>query len=210
MTAGEILKFIGIAIGAYLIGCILMAYFVGKIFDRIDIREHGSGNAGFANMLRTKGWASAVPTLLGDVAKGVVAVWLAGLIAGNTASYIAGVFVVAGHNWPFYLKFKGGKGIATTLGVLIGLLPWWHTIGILAIFGIVLLITGYSSLASILGSLFIPFSVYFIEYLPNPNTSGLLIALGVIAVMDVFQHRENIGRLIKGVEKQASVGRRKK
>jgi glycerol-3-phosphate acyltransferase PlsY len=202
----QFLIYVGIAFGAYLLGCILMAYIVGIIFDRIDIRDHGSGNAGFSNMLRTKGWASAIPTLLGDVAKGLGAVLLAGLIAGDTGKYIAAVFVVVGHNWPFYLKFKGGKGIATTLGIMIALLPWWHIVGVMVLFSIVIFATGYISLASILGSFLLPFSVLVFE----PHQLGLFIAIAIVGGMNVYQHRVNIRRLLKGEEKQASVGRRKK
>ncbi|TAH63236.1 MAG: glycerol-3-phosphate acyltransferase, partial [Gottschalkiaceae bacterium] len=106
-----------IAIISYLLGNFATSYILGKIFKKTDIRMHGSGNAGATNALRVFGIKLAAATFLFDALKGVLAVIIGRMILGDIGGYIGGVFVVVGHNWPIVLRFKGGKGVASTIGV---------------------------------------------------------------------------------------------
>lgn len=178
---------------AYFIGNISTSFIVAKLFANVDIRNCGSGNAGSTNVLRTLGKKAAAITFLGDSLKGVAAILIARYF--GTYEYIAlivGVSVVVGHNWPVFLKFKGGKGIATTIGVVftINYLVALACIG----FGIIILIRfKYVSLASVLAITLLPILLVFqsIEY--------FLFAL-VLCVLAIYRHRENIKRLLKGTE----------
>jgi glycerol-3-phosphate acyltransferase PlsY len=113
------MKYILLTIISYFIGNISFAYILGKIFAKKDVREYGSGNAGATNAFRTFGKKVGALVFLGDVLKGVSAVLLGRYLGGQTGAYIAGAFVIIGHNWPVLLSFKGGKGVATTIGVML-------------------------------------------------------------------------------------------
>jgi glycerol-3-phosphate acyltransferase PlsY len=113
------MKYILLTIISYFIGNISFAYILGKIFAKKDVREYGSGNAGATNAFRTFGKKVGALVFLGDVLKGVAAVLLGRYLGGQTGAYIAGAFVIIGHNWPVLLSFKGGKGVATTIGVML-------------------------------------------------------------------------------------------
>lgn len=195
------LSYIIIIIIAYLLGNISTSYIVAKRLTGVDIRTQGSGNAGSTNVLRTLGKKAGAMTFLGDVLKGIMAVVIAQIIAKLagidvvTAGYVAVVGVVSGHNWPAFLGFRGGKGVATSLGAMIAVNP----IIALICFGIFLLIaatTKYVSLASILGISTSPIIMIFIQ-----NKKGILVTL-FLAISVIYTHRENLKRLIKGTERK--------
>lgn len=186
----------------YFFGCFQTGYFVGRL-NHIDIREYGSGNSGTTNTLRTLGTGAAVITFLGDAAKGLIAVNLARYIImpafhveGEAYLWLlTGFAVVLGHNFPFYLGFKGGKGIATTGGVIFAF-HWQLGLLCALVFGAITAISKYVSLGSICMVLIIPFILYF-----NHPQDWKLVAVGcVFTGMAIWRHRANIDRLMHGTE----------
>lgn len=179
---------------AYFIGGINNAYIFTKFIKKIDIRNYGSGNAGATNVLRVLGFKAAFPVFMLDALKGVVAVLLGRLIAGNLGAMLAGIAVVCGHNWPALLGFRGGKGIATSFGVIMTINP---VLGIYAfIIGILTIVfTKYVSLGSIIGAIsFLLLNLVFWQ------SFGMLIFSAVLTALAIFQHRSNIKRLLAGTE----------
>jgi acyl phosphate:glycerol-3-phosphate acyltransferase len=180
----------------YLLGSISPSMIVSKLVGHTDIRKHGSGNAGATNTLRLLGVKWAVTVLLLDIVKGLAAVWVAtALTHGNmTVMYLAGFAVVCGHNWPIFYGFHGGKGIATTIGVLVILLPLPALIaGVIAI--VLVAATRYVSLGALTFTILTPIFVALMRH-----TTSALIFASAIAVMSIYRHRENIARLAKGEE----------
>lgn len=191
----------------YFFGCISFAYIIGKL-NHIDIREHGSGNAGTTNTMRTLGKKAGFATYFGDVLKVVVAILLMSLVLKNSGmdstliKLITGFGVVLGHNYPFWLKFKGGKGIAVTSGVLImfGFLVDFKIILVCGLsFFLTLKLTKYVSVSSmVMVSLF---SAYVIFISINSDDFALILAFAILfAASAFFTHRSNIKRLIEGTE----------
>ncbi|HET7578567.1 MAG TPA: glycerol-3-phosphate 1-O-acyltransferase PlsY [Bacillales bacterium] len=190
------------AIIAYLLGSISFSYLITKIIMKEDIRKHGSGNAGATNTLRVIGIGPAVAVLLLDILKGAVAVWIASWIGGGEwAEALAGLFAIVGHNWPVFFGFRGGKGVATTIGVFAVLffIPSIYA-GILAI--LLIILTRYVSLGSLLFVLAAPVFTLWIGAYP---LSYFYIGL-IIALLSYWRHRTNIGRLIRGTENK--IGKR--
>ncbi len=179
---------------AYFIGNFSTSYLLAKLFAKIDIREYGSGNAGSTNILRTLGKKAAVLTLIGDLMKGVLAVLLGKTFGGPTVALLCGIAVVVGHNWPVFLRFKGGKGIATTIGVVLVIKP---LIAIICIsIGIAILIKfKYVSLASVIATTILPLTILIYGF--NYFLFGLILAL-----LAIYKHRENIKRLLTGDERK--------
>lgn len=181
---------------AYLIGSISFSYLFGRMLKGIDIRNHGSGNAGATNTLRVLGKGPAITVLLLDVAKGVLAVWLPVWLGQNElpTQVLCGIAVIVGHNWPVFFGFKGGKGIASTIGVMstLAFLPSLLA-GIVAIAAIAL--TRYVSLGSLLYTLVMPVLILFMDR----EQPVLWISL-LIAVFAFVRHRSNIAKLLKGQE----------
>jgi len=195
---------------AYLIGSIPTAVWAGKLFAGIDVREHGSGNAGATNALRVLGPGIAVPVLLLDIAKGLFATRLVFLnfievnsfILANLeeARLILGIAAVIGHIFPAFARFKGGKGIATFFGILIGFhLP--SAMFSLALFLFIVSITRYVSLGSIVGALFYPIQLIFIFHIDSLFIQIFSILIPLIVI---YTHRKNIDRLLKGQENKIS------
>ncbi len=179
---------------SYIYGSIPFGLLIGKLWKKIDVRTLGSKNIGATNILRTLGPGPAALSLIGDVSKGVLAVLLGRIAGGETLSVICGIIAITGHNWSVFLKFSGGRGISTTLGVYIMLMPKEALIGVI-IWGIVLLLTRYVSLGSIIAISTGPFlSWFFGEPLPY------ILYTVVVAVFGVYKHRANISRLISGKE----------
>ncbi|MBA7592147.1 Glycerol-3-phosphate acyltransferase [subsurface metagenome] len=180
-----------IIISCYLLGSIPFGYIVGKLFKKVDIRELGSGNIGAANAFRILGPSLASLVLIGDIGKGIFSIYLVQYLNIDNLLIItiAGLAVICGHDWSLFLGFKGGKGIATTFGVVFGLNP---TISILAliIWGVVVITTRYVSLSSILAviSIFI-FSILF------KQPYEYIIFSAIIMILGIFKHKENIKRL---------------
>ena len=200
------LSYIIIIIITYLLGNISTSYIVAKRIAGFDIRTQGSGNAGSTNVLRTLGKKAGLMTFVGDLLKGVVAVLIAEIIAKITgvdvltAGYIGVVGVVCGHNWPAFLGFRGGKGVATSLGSMIAVNPI-IALTCFGVFLVIVAITKYVSLGSVLS---ISMSPIFMLVLHNEK--GLLATL-FLTLSVIFTHRENIKRLIKGTERK--IGQKK-
>ncbi len=197
----------------YLIGSIPTAYLMGRFCKGIDIRRHGSGNVGATNALRVLGKIPGSIVLLVDVLKGAVAVTIVGDLFGlEHVGYrvLLAVAVVAGHNWTIFLNFKGGKGIATSLGVLIGLtikISFLRPILLISvlIWLIVFFLSGFVSLASMVSAVLLPFLM--VEF----NQPLEMVVLGIIfCVFVILRHRLNIKRLLSGKESRVDFPFRKK
>lgn len=185
---------------AYLIGCINNAYLFTKYIKKTDIRNYGSGNAGTTNVLRVLGLKAAIPVLILDILKGVIAVLIGRLLAGNVGALISGIAVVCGHNWPAFLGFRGGKGIATSLGVVITINPIFGLFSI--IIGVLIIaITRYVSLGSIIGTLSF-FTINLIYW----QSVNMMIFATILSLLAIYQHRANIKRLING--KESKIGQK--
>ncbi len=202
--------YILVAVIAYAIGSVNFSIIFSKKFAGFDVREKGSGNAGTTNMLRSVGKGLAALTLVCDILKGIVAVLVAywiGKIAGESVKseilvQLAGFFAVFGHTFPVYFGFKGGKGVATSLGIL--LLVNWQIGLICLIFAIlVMAITRMVSLGSIMAAILFPVLTIFItdHYIVDGNYVIFGIAM---AVFVVFNHRSNLKRIYKGEENKLS------
>jgi glycerol-3-phosphate acyltransferase PlsY len=191
---------------AYLLGSIPTAVWVGKIFHGIDVREHGSGNAGATNTIRVLGYKSGIPVLIIDMLKGYIAVTLSDFFAQSFSEHsfsglqiLLGIIAVVGHIWPLFAGFKGGKGVATMFGVLMALQIYPTLIGI-AVFLICLFITRYVSVSSMAAGISFPISVYFIE---GFQLWPLTIFALLIPFLFIYTHWSNIQRLRKGEESKA-------
>ena len=186
-------------IGAYLTGSISPSVILGRVFRGMDLREHGSGNAGTANAFRVFGNKLGFAVLLLDIFKGFLPVFIAGELAGPTATVAAGLAAIAGHNWSVFLRGKGGKGVATGAGVLLAMMPLVFLI-IAATFVVVLLSTSVVSLASLsAAAMLVP--VVLAMNLPLPYVVFSLLAAAVV----VYSHRGNIRRLIRRTESRTSL-----
>jgi len=196
---------------AYLIGSIPTAVWVGKIFFKLDIREHGSRNAGATNAIRVFGWKAGLPVFLFDVFKGWLAVMLASFFLKDVMEGDQLIFmkiglaaaVVLGHVFPLFAGMKGGKGVATLLGVGMAIFPVtvWVVLGI---FIIVLLISGYVSLGSIVSAIAFPFLEIFLFGQENVWLIGLAV---LVAVFIPITHRKNIKRLLRNEESKFRPGK---
>ncbi len=204
--------YIIIAIIAYLVGSINFSVIISKRMAGFDVREKGSGNAGTTNMLRSIGVKAAVITLLCDILKGVVVILIAILI-GNIVDglddallvQLAGIFVIIGHTFPIFFGFKGGKGIATSLGVL--LMINWQIGLICLVFALILMaITRMVSVGSIAAAILFPVLVVFIgqNYIVPVNNWSYLIFSIIIAILVLFNHREILKRIFTGKENKIS------
>ena len=198
------IAYIIVGIIAYLIGSISFSVIVSKLVGGFDVREKGSGNAGTTNVLRTLGKVPALITLIGDILKGVIAIALAilvGKMVGKTVSeavlvQVASVLVVIGHMFPIFFGFKGGKGVATSLGVITVINPLSGIICLL--FAIVLMvITKMVSLSVMLAAVLFPILIIF--FAPNYFIFALVIVLLLI-----YRHRANIKRIVSGNENKIS------
>lgn len=200
-------------LAAYLLGSISSAVWIGKQLYGIDVRQHGSGNAGATNVIRVLGYKAGIPVMLVDVFKGWLAVQLAvwfpvpGLTP-DTMIYIRigmAIAAVMGHVFPVFAGFKGGKGVGTIAGAGIALFPVAILL-VLAIFIVVLAVTHYVSLSSILASLSFPLIVIFVLGTRHPGLVGLSL---LVAVFIPVTHRKNIRRLLKGEERKFEFRRKK-
>lgn len=181
---------------SYLIGSFSSAFFIGKIFMKIDIREFGSGNAGATNAIRVMGKKLGIATFVLDVFKGILAVLIARAILGYNGGYIGGIFAVLGHNWPVLIGFKGGKGVATSLGVI--LIFHWPTAVICVLIGMtVSLITRFVSLGSIVFLATTP----IINAIITPEFSKqFFITTLILALLAIYRHKANFKRIASGTE----------
>ncbi len=182
-------------IPAYLIGSLPFAVIVSKAFGLADPREYGSGNPGATNVLRTGNKVAALLTLLGDAAKGWFAMWLVAKVgADETATVLSGLAAFLGHLFPIFLRFKGGKGVATAIGVLIGL-DIWLAAGAALTWLAIAAITRYSSLAAITAACVTPALA-----LASHGIGAASIVVIVMCLLLIVRHRANIARLVAGAE----------
>ena len=195
---------------SYLLGSIPFGVILAKFLGGVDVRKAGSGNIGATNVARVAGPAAGVLTLLLDVAKGWFAVWLAArLMHGETGFLVAaGFFALLGHCFPLWLRFRGGKGVATAAGAFAALCPE-AMIAALILFALVVWFWRYVSLGSLAAAATIPLFVYFLwaPHFAPPN----MVTLGSLAISAVviFQHRGNIGRLVRGEEPKFSLSKKR-
>lgn len=193
-------------LAAYLIGSISFAVVMSHGFGLADPRTYGSKNPGATNVLRSGNKAAAVMTLLGDGAKGWLAVWLAQHFApqlgvGDSAIALVAIAVFLGHLWPVFFRFVGGKGVATALGVLLGLNPWLG-LATLVTWLAVAFAFRYSSLAALVAAVFAPF-YYALLF----GVNAQLAAVIAMSVLLLYRHRQNIANLIAG--KESRIGAKK-
>jgi acyl phosphate:glycerol-3-phosphate acyltransferase len=204
---------------SYLVGSIPTSIIVSKWIKGTDIRQHGSGNAGGTNVWRVMGWKIGLAVILFDILKGVVAsyyipkiFWDPGLPFQNRTPFeditlvriMCGSAAIVGHIWTLFAGFKGGKGVATGAGMLIGLAPIEFAVAI-AIFGMVLGLSRYVSLGSLAAAVAFPLTMFFRENIFHVNIQGyhtlIFFAIGT-ALLLIYTHRENIKRLIEGTERK--------
>lgn len=179
----------------YLLGSISTSVIVSKVALKDDVRKHGSGNPGASNMMRSFGFKYAAIVLVGDMLKGLLAALVGQWLLGQSGLYYGTLAAVIGHNWPVFLKFKGGKGVATTLGGMLAIVPLWTACACL-LFILTLLLTRYFSVASLvaLGFLWVMILVFYMS-----NTT-LFFFTTLLVLLSVYRHRTNIDRLMQGTE----------
>lgn len=194
----------------YALGCIQTAYITGRITAQIDIREHGSGNAGTSNVIRVIGRSAGLIVFVSDVLKAIAAYIIASLLFNGSGTFFAsglsvlpglyaGIGTVLGHDFPFFLKFKGGKGIAATLGLML-VLDIRAALLVYVIGALLLAVTRYISLASLVMTVLFPLVLCWFGY----PMETLLLTAGLAALAWVL-HRENIKRLLSGTERKLSL-----
>lgn len=194
LTFGLILS----AVIGYLLGNFSAGIVIARAFGVADIRKTGSGSSGSTNVLRTLGWLPSILTLLGDCLKSFVAAMIGRLLAGDYGMLVGGLFAIVGHDFPVFLHFKGGKGVASTLGLLLAV-DW--RVGLILL-GVVLLIaylTHYVSVGSITAAILMPFLIGLMNR-DRQNCAAYIIGTALVGALDVFSHRANIKRLIEGKE----------
>lgn len=208
----DILGIILVALVSYLLGSISFATIFSKKLKGIDIREHGSKNPGTTNVLRTAGFVPALLTLIFDILKGVISVFLALFLArwtnmkdGYLLVQAAALFSILGHMFPLYYKFKGGKGIATGIGVIL-VLNWQIGLIVIVFDLVIMIITRYMSLASIIAAvLYFVLSIFLVDMniIEGPRISFAILSF-IIATLMIYKHKDNIKRLKDGKENKIS------
>lgn len=193
-------------ISAYLLGSVPSAVWIGKWLHNIDVRNHGSGNAGASNVIRVLGWKTGLPVLSIDMVKGWLATMMplflncaeSGTGTLTNLQIAAGLISITGHIFPVFAGFRGGKGVATMFGVLLALQPLL-TIGCLGVFLVILLLTGIVSVSSITAG--IAFPVLLFLFFDMPSLVFKIFSV-IVAIAILLTHRKNIGRLLRGEEKK--------
>lgn len=184
-------------VASYLLGAIPTSLIVGRLFRSIDLRKHGSGNLGATNVYRTLGPKFAIPVGLFDMAKGAVPVMVIAPLVSASAYFaiVCGIMAVIGHVFSVFVGFKGGKGVATASGVMLGLTPWAVLVSFL-VWALIVRLTGYVSLGSIVSALILPVAAWLL----HPSARPLIWIQVLVAVAIVWLHRANIRRLLAGTE----------
>lgn len=195
-----------IIFASYFLGAIPFAYLAVKLIKNCDIRDLGSGNVGATNAARVLGIKRGFVVFLLDMLKGFGAISLAGYLYSphmgfglKTVMVLSGLMVIIGHNWSIFLKFSGGKGVATTLGVVLRFMPL-AALGFLVIWFLVVVLTKYVSLGSILGAVGYPVTGFFIY-----KDNLIIIFLIILSFLIIYRHRANIKRLFKGEESKLKI-----
>ena len=189
---------------AYILGSIPNALWIGKVFKGIDVREHGSKNTGSTNAARVLGAKLGILTLILDISKGAIPTLIATMLLDSSISVIlVGICAILGHSFSIFMKFKGGKAVATTVGVFIVLVPGAILLAAV-IFFLVFGITRYVSLSSMIGAISLPiWIIIFYKNIP------LTIFGIIIAVLIIVRHKSNIQRLLNGTESKFSINKKK-
>jgi glycerol-3-phosphate acyltransferase PlsY len=185
-------------LASYLVGAIPASYLAARLCSGIDLREHGSRNLGATNLYRVLGWRFAIPVGLFDIAKGAVPVLVFAPRVSDSQLFalLCGVTAVLGHVFSVFVRFRGGKGVATAAGVMLGLTP--AALGVAALVWVVLVfLTGYVSLGSIAAAAVFPVAVYLLEHPDRPEILWIDVA---VAAGIIWMHRANIRRLLSGTE----------
>lgn len=185
---------------SYLLGSVSISYLLGKALADIDIREHGSGNAGTTNAVRVLGKKIGLLTFLFDFIKGLFPVIISTLLLDRSMAVLVGICAVLGHNFPVFLKFRGGKGVATSFGVLIAVDPLL-ALAAISVFLVLVLLFKYVSLGSILAAAFTGFYCIFM-YVSVEDVRYLFVLF--MALLLMIRHKSNIRRLIHGEENKIS------
>lgn len=200
-------------LSAYLLGSIPSAVWIGKYFYKIDVREYGSGNAGATNTFRVLGKKAGTIVLIMDIMKGSSAVLLAHFSSYTASSnqfinlqLVLGIASLVGHIFPLFASFRGGKGVATLLGVVLAVHPQAASCSVIT-FIVILLISSYVSLSSMIAALVFPVSVILIFQTKTPS---LIIFSILIAIMILITHQKNIERLLRREESKAKIIKKKK
>ena len=189
------LDFVVAAAISYLLGSIPNGLILGKAIWGVDLRQHGSKNIGATNAWRTIGKAGGISIFALDFLKGAISAYLGLHLGGSElAGVLCGILAIAGHSWSVFLAFKGGKGVATGLGVIAALMPE-VTLIVLAVWFAIVYFTGYVSLGSIIGAALVPILTLFFGL----HTEFLILGL-IAAVFIIYRHKSNIERLLKGTE----------
>lgn len=189
------LDFVVAAAISYLLGSIPNGLILGKAIWGVDLRQHGSKNIGATNAWRTIGKAGGISIFALDFLKGAVSAYLGLHLGGSElAGVLCGILAIAGHSWSVFLAFKGGKGVATGLGVIAALMPM-VTLIVFAVWFVIVYFTGYVSLGSIVGAALVPILTLFFGL----HTEFLILGL-IAAVFIIYRHKSNIERLLKGTE----------
>jgi len=197
--------FPAIALIGYLLGSVPLGLIAGRLMRGVDIRDYGSGKTGFTNALRTLGLRASLPVLVGDLAKGALTVVIARVLSDNAyVQATGGLAVIIGHNWPVFAGFRGGRGVATFVGVLVGMNPL-VVLALLPVGVAIVVVTRYMSVMSISSALLAA------GVLIGLAAAGVLpvayaVCAGLAALLIVVLHRENIGRLLAGTEPKIGRG----
>ncbi len=189
---------------AYILGSIPNALWIGKVFKGIDVREHGSKNTGSTNAARVLGAKLGILTLILDISKGAIPTLIASMLLDSSISVIlVGICAILGHSFSIFMKFKGGKAVATTVGVFIVLVPGAILLAAIVFF-LVFGITRYVSLSSMIGAISLPiWIIIFYKNIP------LTIFGIIIAILIIVRHKSNIQRLLDGTESKFSINKKK-
>jgi acyl phosphate:glycerol-3-phosphate acyltransferase len=199
-----------LALAGYLLGSIPFGLRLAKLFGGKDVREHGSGNIGATNVSRVAGPAAGILTLVLDAGKGAAAVWLGAKVTSHSvaAMMIAGLAALVGHCFPVWLRFRGGKGVATALGVFAWLCPLATVAGVV-LFALVFLFWRYVSLASVSAVAAMPLLVYFLWAPGHAPPLAMMPGTLFAALLIFYQHRANLRRVVQGSEPQYRFSKRK-
>ena len=200
----------GMVVLGYVLGSIPFGYLLVRATGGGDIRFQGSGNIGATNVARTSGWSVGVATLLLDAAKGFLAVWLTEHFPGGNIRFMmyAGLAAILGHVFPVWLKFEGGKGVATALGVFLAIC-WPALVAAVLLFFLVILFWRYVSLASISAAAALPLLVYLLYAPGHAPPTAVSVSTLLAAVLVIVKHRDNIERLLAGTEPHFNLSRKK-
>jgi glycerol-3-phosphate acyltransferase PlsY len=200
----------GLVVLGYFLGSIPFGYLLVRATGGGDIRYQGSGNIGATNVARTAGWSVGVATLLLDAAKGFFSVWLSGHVSGGNIRIMmfAGLAAILGHIFPLWLRFEGGKGVATALGVFLAIC-WPATAAAVFLFLLVALFWRYVSLASISAAAALPLLVYLLYAPRHAPPTAISVSTLLAAAVVIVKHRDNIERLFAGTEPRFDIRRKK-